>query len=151
MCHLKCHSGKMVWILPDISQLLLYLAGGWIFNIYSWFLSGFLFWPKCFIRRRCSFPLSFRSSLRSVVREVAGGGVAAVPISLAPIVAQRFGITITVATFCLYLCPLCSLIHFASCTIQEHLCESLLLFPYRLDLLRDGQQLLRGLLSKSCG
>ena len=33
------------------------------------------------------------------MREVAGGGVAAVPIPLAPIVAQRFALSVAVATF----------------------------------------------------
>jgi hypothetical protein len=35
---------------PDCSQLFWYLAGGWIFDIYSWFLTGSLFRPKCSIR-----------------------------------------------------------------------------------------------------
>ena len=34
----------------ECSQIFIYLAGGWYFNIYSWFYTGFLFRPKFSLR-----------------------------------------------------------------------------------------------------
>ena len=34
----------------ECSQIFSYLAGGWFFNIYSWFYTGFLFRPKFSLR-----------------------------------------------------------------------------------------------------
>ena len=36
----------------ECSQIFSYLAGGWFFNIYSWFYTGFLFRPKFSLRQK---------------------------------------------------------------------------------------------------